>query len=247
MQTSELCVGDLAHSAGRTDPDFTGPRRGICAPLWSQALTSCQPHVEARRAGWCPVTTSTLSASTLSGPTQGHPKVTSVFSFAVLLSGHRQVPPPSLQAADVLTSALHTSKSPQACDGDPGGAVFLRGPGTAWVESRGCPQRASLPPLQDEMELGYVEAPHKTFPVVFDSPRNGELQEFPYKRILVSGCYCSPAQGSRGHHPKGRAGERSPGNRTGSPSFRDGGTAAGYKTDDAQSHLNFKTQPVTLL
>ncbi|XP_004637820.1 protein-arginine deiminase type-3 [Octodon degus] len=38
--------------------------------------------------------------------------------------------------------------------------------------------------IQDEMELGYVEAPHKTFPVVFDSPRNGELQEFPYKRIL---------------------------------------------------------------
>ncbi|XP_015341125.1 protein-arginine deiminase type-3 isoform X1 [Marmota marmota marmota] len=38
--------------------------------------------------------------------------------------------------------------------------------------------------IQDEMELGYVQAPHKTFPVVFDSPRNGELQEFPYKRIL---------------------------------------------------------------
>uniref|UniRef100_A0A5F9CTR7 Peptidyl arginine deiminase 3 n=1 Tax=Oryctolagus cuniculus TaxID=9986 RepID=A0A5F9CTR7_RABIT len=38
--------------------------------------------------------------------------------------------------------------------------------------------------IQDEMELGYVEAPHKTFPVVFDSPRNGELQDFPYKRIL---------------------------------------------------------------
>ncbi|KAK1340441.1 hypothetical protein QTO34_019011 [Cnephaeus nilssonii] len=38
--------------------------------------------------------------------------------------------------------------------------------------------------IQDEMELGYVQAPHKTFPVVFDSPRNGELQDFPYKRIL---------------------------------------------------------------
>ncbi|KAM7324034.1 hypothetical protein ACRRTK_016339 [Alexandromys fortis] len=37
---------------------------------------------------------------------------------------------------------------------------------------------------QDEMELGYVQAPHKTLPVVFDSPRNGELQDFPYKRIL---------------------------------------------------------------
>lgn len=39
------------------------------------------------------------------------------------------------------------------------------------------------------MELGYTQAPHKTLPVVFDSPRNGELQGFPYKRILVSpGC-----------------------------------------------------------
>uniref|UniRef100_A0A8C0A3H5 Protein-arginine deiminase n=1 Tax=Bos mutus grunniens TaxID=30521 RepID=A0A8C0A3H5_BOSMU len=38
--------------------------------------------------------------------------------------------------------------------------------------------------IQDEMELGYIQAPHKTFPVVFDSPRNGELQNFPYKRIL---------------------------------------------------------------
>jgi hypothetical protein len=37
------------------------------------------------------------------------------------------------------------------------------------------------------MELGYTEAPHKTLPVVFDSPRNGELQDFPYRRILVSG------------------------------------------------------------
>ncbi|XP_044527229.1 protein-arginine deiminase type-3 [Gracilinanus agilis] len=38
--------------------------------------------------------------------------------------------------------------------------------------------------IQDEIELGYIQAPHKTFPVVFDSPRNGELQDFPYKRIL---------------------------------------------------------------
>ncbi|XP_043301735.1 protein-arginine deiminase type-3 isoform X2 [Cervus canadensis] len=38
--------------------------------------------------------------------------------------------------------------------------------------------------IQDEMELGYVQAPHKTFPVVFDSPRNGELQNFPYERVL---------------------------------------------------------------
>ncbi|XP_043917757.1 protein-arginine deiminase type-2 [Protopterus annectens] len=38
--------------------------------------------------------------------------------------------------------------------------------------------------MQDEMEFGYIEAPHKGFPVVFDSPRNRELKDFPYKKIL---------------------------------------------------------------
>ncbi|XP_074162201.1 protein-arginine deiminase type-4-like [Sminthopsis crassicaudata] len=38
--------------------------------------------------------------------------------------------------------------------------------------------------IQDEMELGYTQAPHKVFPVVFDSPRNRELQNFPIKRVL---------------------------------------------------------------
>uniref|UniRef100_A0A8C0HB85 protein-arginine deiminase n=1 Tax=Chelonoidis abingdonii TaxID=106734 RepID=A0A8C0HB85_CHEAB len=38
--------------------------------------------------------------------------------------------------------------------------------------------------IQDEMEFGYVQAPHKTFPVVFDSPRDGEMQDFPFKSIL---------------------------------------------------------------
>uniref|UniRef100_A0A8C6Y4S7 protein-arginine deiminase n=1 Tax=Naja naja TaxID=35670 RepID=A0A8C6Y4S7_NAJNA len=38
--------------------------------------------------------------------------------------------------------------------------------------------------IQDEMELGYVEAPHQSFPVVFDSPRNRGLKEFPFKQIL---------------------------------------------------------------
>ncbi|KAB1268802.1 Protein-arginine deiminase type-1 [Camelus dromedarius] len=38
--------------------------------------------------------------------------------------------------------------------------------------------------IQDEMEFGYIEAPHKSFPVVFDSPRNRGLKDFPYKRIL---------------------------------------------------------------
>lgn len=37
------------------------------------------------------------------------------------------------------------------------------------------------------MEFGYVEAPHKSFPVVFDSPRDRGLKDFAYKKILVSG------------------------------------------------------------
>lgn len=42
-------------------------------------------------------------------------------------------------------------------------------------------------PEQDEMEIGYVQAPHKWFPVVFDSPRNRELKDFPFKDVLVGG------------------------------------------------------------
>ncbi|NWS20023.1 PADI1 deiminase, partial [Pachyramphus minor] len=38
--------------------------------------------------------------------------------------------------------------------------------------------------IQDEVEFGYVQAPHKTFPVVFDSPRDRGLKDFPVKRIL---------------------------------------------------------------
>ncbi|KGL77067.1 Protein-arginine deiminase type-1, partial [Tinamus guttatus] len=38
--------------------------------------------------------------------------------------------------------------------------------------------------IQDELEFGYVEAPHKTFPVVFDSPRNRGLRDFAFKKIL---------------------------------------------------------------
>ncbi|NXC33576.1 PADI1 deiminase, partial [Campylorhamphus procurvoides] len=39
--------------------------------------------------------------------------------------------------------------------------------------------------IQDELEFGYVEAPHKSFPVVFDSPRNRGLKDFAFKKILV--------------------------------------------------------------
>ncbi|NWV53814.1 PADI1 deiminase, partial [Daphoenositta chrysoptera] len=38
--------------------------------------------------------------------------------------------------------------------------------------------------IQDELEFGYVEAPHKSFPVVFDSPRNRGLKDFAFKKIL---------------------------------------------------------------
>uniref|UniRef100_A0A8B9GDQ8 protein-arginine deiminase n=1 Tax=Amazona collaria TaxID=241587 RepID=A0A8B9GDQ8_9PSIT len=38
--------------------------------------------------------------------------------------------------------------------------------------------------IQDEVEFGYVQAPHKTFPVVFDSPRDWGLKDFPVKSIL---------------------------------------------------------------
>ncbi|OCT71063.1 protein-arginine deiminase type-1 isoform X2 [Xenopus laevis] len=38
--------------------------------------------------------------------------------------------------------------------------------------------------IQDEMEFGYIEAPHKRFPVVLDSPRDRELDFLPFKKIL---------------------------------------------------------------
>ncbi|XP_018425943.1 PREDICTED: protein-arginine deiminase type-1-like [Nanorana parkeri] len=38
--------------------------------------------------------------------------------------------------------------------------------------------------IQDEMEFGYTEAPHKRFPVVFDSPRDRGLKEFPHTNVL---------------------------------------------------------------
>ncbi|XP_004679411.1 PREDICTED: protein-arginine deiminase type-2 [Condylura cristata] len=38
--------------------------------------------------------------------------------------------------------------------------------------------------IQDEIEFGYIEAPHKGFPVVLDSPRDGNLKDFPIKQLL---------------------------------------------------------------
>lgn len=50
---------------------------------------------------------------------------------------------------------------------------------------------------QDEIEFGYIEAPHKSFPVVLDSPRNRGLKDFPYDKILVCG------KGQSGEPPGG--------------------------------------------
>nr|XP_057911938.1 protein-arginine deiminase type-2 isoform X1 [Doryrhamphus excisus]XP_057911939.1 protein-arginine deiminase type-2 isoform X1 [Doryrhamphus excisus] len=38
--------------------------------------------------------------------------------------------------------------------------------------------------MQDELEFGYIDAPHHRFPVVLDSPRDGKLLDFPYKELL---------------------------------------------------------------
>lgn len=38
--------------------------------------------------------------------------------------------------------------------------------------------------MQDELEFGYIDSPHHRFPVVLDSPRDGELANFPYDELL---------------------------------------------------------------
>ncbi|XP_047439361.1 protein-arginine deiminase type-2 [Mugil cephalus] len=38
--------------------------------------------------------------------------------------------------------------------------------------------------MQDELEFGYIDSPHHGFPVVLDSPRDGELDNFPYNELL---------------------------------------------------------------
>ncbi|XP_012518111.1 PREDICTED: protein-arginine deiminase type-4 isoform X2 [Propithecus coquereli] len=49
-----------------------------------------------------------------------------------------------------------------------------------------CPEEENMDDqwMQDEMEIGYIQAPHKTLPVVFDSPRNRGLKEFPVKCVM---------------------------------------------------------------
>ncbi|XP_040182985.1 protein-arginine deiminase type-2 [Rana temporaria] len=38
--------------------------------------------------------------------------------------------------------------------------------------------------MQDEMEFGFIHAPHKSFPVVLDSPRDRGLKDFPIRQLL---------------------------------------------------------------
>lgn len=38
--------------------------------------------------------------------------------------------------------------------------------------------------MQDELEFGYIDSPHHSFPVVLDSPRDGSLDDFPYDELL---------------------------------------------------------------
>ncbi|KAM4740580.1 protein-arginine deiminase type-2 isoform 2-T2 [Anableps anableps] len=38
--------------------------------------------------------------------------------------------------------------------------------------------------MQDELEFGYIDSPHHSFPVVLDSPRDGYLDDFPYDELL---------------------------------------------------------------
>ncbi|XP_036601068.1 protein-arginine deiminase type-4-like [Trichosurus vulpecula] len=48
-----------------------------------------------------------------------------------------------------------------------------------------CPEEENMDDIwmQDEIEFGYIQAPHKIFPVVFDSPRNRGLKDFPIRTI----------------------------------------------------------------
>lgn len=98
------------------------------------------------------------------------------------VSRHPDLGPLHVQAQNMLGTGVLVSSLHTGLRAEPAGAA---------VDCHSCASLAS-PHLQDEMELGYVQAPHKTLPVVFDSPRNGELQDFPYKRILVSGPRLQP-------------------------------------------------------
>lgn len=65
----------------------------------------------------------------------------------------------------------------------------------------GAPCRISSLP-QDEIKFGYTHAPHKSFPVVLDSPRERGMEQLPVKELLVrEGCLCSLQSSSQGSCP----------------------------------------------
>lgn len=67
-----------------------------------------------------------------------------------------------------------------------GGSSYVGWIGTSAIGCQVCGTSRSLSvSLQDEMEIGYIQAPHKTLPVVFDSPRDRGLKDFPVKRVMV--------------------------------------------------------------
>lgn len=59
---------------------------------------------------------------------------------------------------------------------------------------------SSLP--QNEIEFGYTHAPHKSFPVVLDSPRERGMEQLPVKELLVrESSLCSLRSSSQGSCP----------------------------------------------
>ncbi|NWZ37659.1 PADI1 deiminase, partial [Brachypodius atriceps] len=93
---------------------------------------------------------------------------------------------PALPAAGSAPRSRFSRFSPSVDDNE--GFVAAVG---ALAERAQCPLTVCPVPqnrqdrwIQDEVEFGYVQAPHKTFPVVFDSPRDRGLKDFPVRSIL---------------------------------------------------------------
>lgn len=97
----------------------------------------------------------------------------------------------SFSQQTVQDSGLPASSGPLSglrCYGEfvLGGSSYVGWIGTSAIGCQDCGTSRSLSvSLQDEMEIGYIQAPHKTLPVVFDSPRDRGLKDFPVKRVMV--------------------------------------------------------------
>lgn len=170
------------------------PPQATSAPL---AVSPPGPHTEAMCDGWClqqplcptQATPKALSAPTPCDPAQGHPEAMCLFiadlPCSVALgkqgptpeppalppaSGHHGLLPASvLKGQSRLRQSEESSRSPECQAGE----------GKLLTVHHWCP-----PGLQDEMELGYIQAPHKTSRSL--TPQEWRAAELPYKRILVS-------------------------------------------------------------